>query len=308
MKIRPLSKRSARTGTGSGYERIIKFSLVAAGVIVLATGGAWLYVQHNDPDRLFWAMMNNNLSTQAVSRTALQDDGQQKVRQVTEAQTSPDALANGQTTIVQGGEQGATAITESIGTPTADYVRYTKVETSQKGADGAPLDFSGVLNVWGVSKSEDGTTSGQLYNEAVLGLFPVGSLTASQRKALIGQMKDTNAYTFMLDKTERHGARVTYIYNVKINPVAFVSVLKQFASDMGLNQLKNVDPNQYSSTQPIDVQVSIDNLSRQMTRVSYSDGYRVETLSGYGSLKPLQQPPTKTISVDELQYRLQSVQ
>lgn len=302
----PKFKRSQNSA--SKRANPIKLVLYAAIVMFVVSGLSLWYVTANSSDNVFWGMVNNNLQTAAYTRSSSQDDGQQKAEQITEAQTSPQQLANGRTTITQYGDTSARVVTESIGTPYADYVRYTQVETSQKNEQGKSLDFSQLINVWGKSEAGDGATNGQLFNESVLGIVPMGRISAPQRQELIAAMKAKNVYQFVAIESQRHGLRTTYTYDVKVNPVPYIEVLKQFARDMGLNQLESIDPNQYKSTQPIGVGLKVDSLSHQLLELSYGAGSRTEKMSSYGSLKKLQSPPTDTISIDELQYRLQSVQ
>lgn len=288
----------------------LNFIMYAAVVVLLASAWAWWYHIQTNPDRLFWGMIQNNLSATGFARTVVQDEGEQKLRQVVEVRTAPLNLANSQSVITQGDPVTTKVITESIGTPTTDYIRYADIQTTQKGQSGKDLDFSKVENVWGMSEADTGTTSGQLYNESVLGVIPFGNLSASQQKSLIKQMKDNSVYKVELANVQRNGwlQRPAYTFNVEINPVAYIGALKAFAKSTGLTHLETVDPSQYKSTQPVTVQATVDGWSRQLMQVSYGGGARIEKFTGLNSIKPLQTPPRETIPIGELQARLQTVQ
>lgn len=305
----PLSTPPLTDGASRSQKLLFRL-LIAAGVFMfIVSGAAWAYLSINNSDKIFWGAMRNNLQTTSFVRSSFQGDEFQSVDQVTLTQTSPELLANGRTTISQAGENAATAVTETIGTPFADYVRYERIETGQTDSDDAPPDFSELTSLWGKNGDESsGLTTGQLVNESVLGIIPFGYVPADQRSELLHLIRDTNVYTVAHVGTEGSGVRKTFVYRVTVDPVAYVSALKEFAAAIGLNHLSDVDPSQYSSVESIVVDVRIDNLSRHIKEIAYSGGVRSEKISGYGIITPLQQPPTETISMQELQYRLQTVQ
>jgi len=288
-----------------------KFILTLAGLIVAGTFVAWQYHNVTNVDRVFWGMVDQNLTTAAYSRHTTQKSGAQSVDQVIETQTSPRQVVYSQTVFEQTGVDSATAITENIGTPTHDYVRYKSIATSQKGADGQPLDFSKVLGVWGVTDTPaKGQTVGQQYNQAVLGIIPTGNLTLAQRQELVAQMKQSGAYEYKILETTRTWpfGRPTYTMQVTVKPVAYISVLKTFAGFVGLNHLEDINPQDYASAQQLSFTVSVDGWTHQMTRTDQSQGAKSEAITSRNLRKEMPAVPTDAISVDELQSRLQAVQ
>lgn len=305
----PLSTPSLIDGTRRS-QKFLFVALIAAGVFMfIVSGAAWAYLSINNSDKIFWGAIRNNLQTTSFVRSSFQGDEFQSVEQVTRTQTSPELIAIGSTTISQSGDNAATAVTETIGTPFADYVRYERIETGQTDAQGNTPDFSEITGLWGKNGDETaGLTTGQLVNESVLGIIPYAYVPADRRAELLSLIKDTDVYTAVHVGTEGSGIRKTYVYKVTVNPVAYVTALKAFAAAIGLNHLSDVDPSQYASVEPIVVDVHIDNLSRQIKEIVYSGGVRTEKISGYGIISPLKQPPTEAISMQELQYRLQTIQ
>jgi hypothetical protein len=288
----------------------IRFIVYVAVLILLASGFAWLYHVQNSPDKVFWGMIRNNLNTTGFSRTIVQDEGEQRLEQVIDVRTQPYHLANSRSTITQGQPATTKVVTESIGTPLRDYVRYAQIQTSQKSSSGKDLDFSNVTNVWGMAETQGTATNGQLYNESVLGVIPFGNLPAARQNALIKQMKDSGAYKYDVASIERTGIfrRPRYVFNVQIDPAAYIATLKAFAKDIGLTHLETLDPAQYESAQPVMIQLTTDGWSRELTEVSYGGGSRIEKFGSFNSLKSLQQPPMEAIPISELQARLQTIQ
>lgn len=288
-----------------------KFIVSAALIVAIATFVAWQYHNTTNADRVFWGMVDENLQTSAYSRNTVQKSGSQSVTQVIQTATSPNQRIYSQTVFEQTGVDSATAVTENIGTPTEDYVRYNSIVTSQKSTDGGPLDFSNVVGKWAAAGSSvDGGTTGQQYNQAVLGIIPTGNLSAADRRAIIKTMKDQGTYQYTVVETKRTWpfGRPNYTFQVTVNPVGYINSLKQFASIVGLNHLEQVQSADYASSQKMTFIVSVDGWTHQMTRADQNQGARSETVSGRNLKKTLPSAPTETIPVDELQSRLQSVQ
>lgn len=283
----------------------VKFIVWLAVVIFIGAFGAWQYYNTTDPDRVFWGMVDNNMQTSAYTRHTQQKSGGQSVDQVFETATSPQHTLFSDTVFVQSGVDAARAVTENIGTPTSDYVRYTSIQTAKE------LDFKNVLGVWGVTEPQvAGQTSGQLYNQAVLGIIPTGNISASERREILKIMHEQNAYTYKLVETKRSlpFGRPTYTMQVTVNPVGYITALKQFASYIGLNHLEEINPQEYAGAQKLSFTVVVDGWTHQMTATGQDGGAKTEVISGRNSKKQLPDAPTNTIPVDELQQKLQSVQ
>jgi hypothetical protein len=282
-----------------------KFIVVFALLVVIGTFGVWQYHNTTNVDRVFWGMVDNNMQTSAYSRHTSQKSGAQSVDQVLETATTPQHRLFSDSIFVQTGVDSARAVTENIGTPTSDYVRYTDIETAQK------LDFKEVLGVWGVTESQvPGQTTGQLYNQAVLGIIPTGNLTAAQRREIVKIMHEKNAYTYTLVNTTRSlpFGRPTYTMQVVVNPVGYISALKQFAGYVGLNHLTQVNPADYEKANKLSFSVSIDGWTHQIISTNENSGGKTEIITGRNMRKVLPEAPTNAIPVDELQQKLQSIQ
>lgn len=276
-------------------------------VVVLGVN-AWYSAIYTDPRRVFNAMIENSLTTSSVTKQITQGDDSQSLNQTTHLQVGDEHVVRGITFLSQKGLASAEVVTESIGTPTTDYVRYKSIDTDQKGTEGNELDFSEVVGAWGESPGA-GQTTGELYNETTLGVIPFGNVHSSeQREALMRLVSDMDVYKVeYANVTEvTHNGRPVYEYTVKVLPEDYVTYLKAYASAVGLTHLQNVNPAQYANAEPIEFTVQVDVLSRRLAGIIYSNG-RQEQYISYGGYVPVSKP-AQTISVDELQNRIQSVQ
>lgn len=285
---------------------------VAGAVILLVSGYLWWSKVYLNPQRVFWSTVNNSLSTKGVTTELDQSAQGSSLKQIVQMELGTTNMAHSLTTLNQGNTE---VKTEIIGTSEADYTRYRSIKTDQKNAEGKSLDVSKVVGVWSKSddtqQTETQSSGHQLFAQAVLGIglpvgsvpMPIGEVSPGQREDLVREMKSENMYTISKDvKKERKAGRLLYTYDVKIQTILYVRLMKEFARDLGLHELDAVDPNTYQSAQPISVKLTVDAYSHQLVSVDSGQGY-TQTYSGYGL--PLKASiPKNPISTQELQKRL----
>jgi hypothetical protein len=289
--------------------------LYALGIaILLVSAWLWWTMVHLSPERVFWGMVENSLSTRGVTIETTQSSEQSKARQLVQMELGPTGRAHSLTTLVQGNTE---INTEIIGTRDADYTRYRAIKTDQKNAAGKPLDISKVLNLWSrsddIAQSATQSSGHQLLAQAVLGIglpvgavpVPIGEVTPKQRQNMLQQIRDQGVYeiTFGDAKKERKDGRLLYTYDVKIQTILYVRLMKDFAKNLGLSELDQVDPNSYQSAQPLEVKLTVDAHSRQLVGVDNGMAGYKQAYSGYG-LPINVDLPKDPISSSELQQRL----
>jgi hypothetical protein len=282
--------------------------IVTAGIIVLviAVWGWWHYV-YSSPANTFDRMLSTMLSTYSVTKHTEEGSAAsgQSLDQTVQLITTPAHQVQGRNIVNQGDTQ---ITTENIGTSKFDYVRYTDIQTAQKNSKGNNFDFSSVLNIWGVSEMHPDTATGQLYGQNIFGVVPIGNLSGTQRRILLDEIdgKDIYKVDYAKLKHEMRNGRPTYTYNVTVDAVPYVQMLKNFARTIGVIQLEQVDPNQYKDTPALTFQMVVDVWSAELLEVQFSDSGRIERYDSYGA-STLMPEPTDTIPVIELQTRLQSL-
>ncbi len=255
-------------------------------------------------------MIANSLNLNGVTREVVQTNNGQEVSQRIQLSFGSNPAVRAVTKLTE--EAGnTTVITESLGTPTRDFVRYNSIKTTQTKQNGDPLDFASVLGIWGgdTADTEQNVTNGELYNEAVLGVVPFGRLAQAQRDDLIKLIDDEEVYEVDFAKTERklENRRPRYTYEVAVDPEKYVKLLKRFGEHAGLNHLGPLDPANYADADKLGFKFTVDVWSRQLVNVFYGSGERQENLSGYNAAKNVA-IPADAISIDELQQRLQELQ
>lgn len=292
--------------------RITPTNLIVAALVILAGAGvyAWWQFSYTNPTKVFNRMVANNLATPSVTKSSTQATNGQSLEQTAILVTSPKQYVASQSTLTQGeGDQASKIVTETLAFPTEEYTRYLSITTAQKSASGKPYNFDKILNLWGKTTTADAESGGpQTFNQTVLGIVPVGTLSASQRKQLMSYIKKNDVFGIdngKVTKTWKNN-RLVYTYEGSVKPIPYVTMLKGFAHSVGLRQLDGVDPQQYKDSAPIAFTLDVDVISGQMTSVKYTDSERTETYSAYG-YRPVVKIPDNSVPITELQNRLQQI-
>lgn len=280
----------------------------AGTALLLICSIVWWFTVYIGPKHVFWSMINNSLATSSVVTQTTQTSGTDQLKQIIHIDTAAADKARSLTSL----KQGKTEIrTEIIGTKDADYTRYVSIKSDTK------TDTSALQNIWAKSDDTAQTTtqaSGhQLYAQATLGIglplgsvpVPVGNLTGQQRETLYDSIRTQNIYTpdFSKVKKERKDGRLLYTYDVKIQTVLYVGMMKTFAKALGLHELDAASPNSYQDTPALTASLTVDALSHQLVRVNFANLGYSQVYGSYGL--PLDvKIPQQTITNVELQKRL----
>jgi hypothetical protein len=298
----------------NGVMKRALFAAYGLGCLLLVVSG-WFWWDKilTNPTRVFYGMVDQGLATSSVTLRTMQDNGQTKAKQTVSYQTSPSYVAMSWSTLQQ--DNAGTVVTQIIGTPSADYARYTKIEVKNAPAGTILPDYSKIINKW--VKTSETKTDGlqvnaqrqQLYAQAVVGLglpiggmpVPLGNLPRDQRATLVKQIKKDDMYGIAkakVTKTKLNG-RLTYVYETKIKTASYVQFMKKFAKNEGLKELEEIDAQAYKSAQPLAVKMTVDVRAHRLVSVEQANG-ATQTYENYDV--PLKvELPKNTITNEQLQ-------
>jgi hypothetical protein len=282
---------------------------LAATLLLVLTLFVWWQFVRNDPERTFEAMLNNSLRTSSVTRTIRQQSGLQQLEQTIYFQNQPEPIANSITEIRQTGSVTANVVTESIGLPQTDFVRYVQIQTSQEAEGGGQLDYGDVENIWGKDEVTGESSLAELYGDSALGVIPMANLNQQQRAALLQTIEELNVYDIDYNTVEKftENGRQYYGYTVGVNPQSYVRMLQEYARYVGLTQLEGLDTDQFSGSPVLTFNIAVDVLTQRLYTLNTAGGERQERFGSYGVVREVE-IPEETISVQELQSRVQQVQ
>jgi hypothetical protein len=311
QKVTPA--KAKRVGLHTMYgRRAVSRILTVAALLLLLSGWLWWQYIYQSPQNVFAAMLQNGLSSPGVTKTVNQTSQDGSLKAVTQLAFGSQNYAHSVSTVSQPGtgSQEQSVTTETIGTLSAQYVRYSNINTGVRN-DGKKPDFSKVQDVWGKADVDSSAppSSNRMLVEGIIGTVPVANLSASQRQELLKLINDNKVYAtdYAVIKKKEAG-RNLYVYSVKINPQAYIKMLQTFTAQVGLGAVDGLDSASYANAQPINADFSVDPVSHQLVKISYKDGSdRVETYESYGAV-PNINLPTNPIPLAELQQRVQQIQ
>jgi hypothetical protein len=286
--------------------KALSLSIVAIVILAIA-GTAWWRHVYNSPRRVFEGMLRNNLSTASVTRSSLSNDQSEPVQKDEQLSFVPPISSRTLVTIDQKSAGDATKVrTESVGTLTNDYSRYLTINTSQKGTTGKPLDYQKIIGLWGRSDAASGTP--QYFQQASLGIIPFANLAPETRDDVVAAMLNKKVFTvnYAAVHPKKLNHKSALVIPVTINPVAYIGVLKTIVKAGGMGNTDALRAEDYQDSQPISVNLTVDKLSRQLMEVEYASTGQKEEYSAYGLTTPTALPD-RTISLDDLQQRIQEV-
>ncbi|MBW3568976.1 hypothetical protein KY385_02490 [Candidatus Parcubacteria bacterium] len=281
-------------------------AVVAAVILLGASGWAWWTKIVINPERVLDDAVANSLQTTSVTRQVLQDDGNQRVNQISYLSFYPPTItAESSTELSQKGRQRqeTTITTETIGTTNIDLVRYSSVE-GEENLPGAE-NFEKLIGVW-AKREADPAKGGQatFLNESLFSIVPVGNLKPEARQQLLTLMNQKRLYEFESAERKVENYRPVYVYQLSIKPADLIEVLSRYAELTGATDPRQFNPESYANAPRVAVEVMVDIVNRQILKVRYGSSDRTENYSGYNLYRPIKFPED-TITIEELQQRLQ---
>lgn len=289
-----------------------KISAIGAGLVLVALliGSGWIAWTKVvvDPDKVLSGAIENSLRTNSVTRTVDQQQPSNGVEQVSYISFyQPDPYTNTRTVLTQDvvGGDDATVVTETYGLNDVDYVRY--VSANGIGGEDGTGGLGDLIGTWAKRNANiDAAEITTFFNEGLFGIFPFGNLSSEARSQLLDQINEKNLYSYTTAEKMFDNKRLVYVYRLNINTADLVEVIRNYMVLSGNGDASQLNLAEYQNAPPIQVQVTVDIMSRQIVEIVYPQN-RVETFSGYGLYRPLDLP-TETVPIDDLQERVRQTQ
>lgn len=290
---------------------LIVWLFVLASLIFAGGLYGWYQYIHKSPYRVFWGMVDNNLRTFGVTRTYKQENPGISLEQNLRLVLGANNAAVGVTNIKQTYESGQKTeiTTEVVGTPKANFARYTKINTEQKLTKPAKANLLELKDIW--SKEELGRpdqVSQSVFSEAAYFVtVPYANISQKNRSDIVGFMKSNTVYD--IDFKDAHevtkNGKKAVAYKVKINVTKHLEMLKKLDSIMGLKQLDEVGAPPGNSP-PVEVRMFVGIDSRQLLSVDYVGANRTENFSSFGA-RVNTDLPKADITRSQLEQKLQNL-
>lgn len=290
-------------------QQLLTVWVFALGLLVLLGSlFAWYQYVHRSTYGVFWDTIDNNLNINGVTRTIEQQNNGADFNQKLQISLGAENVARGITTVTQPSAEGNTVVvSETVGTPTENFVRYVDVNVAGSGT--APADVASIKNVW----SREPLTQGGQLNQSILaeGLFssfPLARLNQPQRQEVVQFMKDNKVYSvdYKNAKEVSRGGKQGFEYVVVVDLPGYIATLKMIDTMMGLKQLESVDPSAYEGAEPAELTVVNSINGRQLLEVTYNGSSRKEKYSAYGARINVAIPEAYLLR-SELEQKVQTI-
>jgi hypothetical protein len=283
--------------------------LTVAVALLLASGGLWAYTVDQSPSHVFADMLRSNLSTTGVTRILQQQGSGLDVSQYTQLTLGSQPTAHALTFFNQ---NGGSIVTEEVSNRANDYVRYKKIVATSKSRSGKVIDTSGLVGKWaklGADGSLGSSVTAGLFDQALLGVLPIGNLSTAGRQQLLTYINGNSIFSFDTSKVKKLilNGRPIYQYDVSVKPAVYVALMQQFGKMVGATEYANLNPSDYSGASILHITISVDRSSHTLAQVYQSATRHTETYTGFGISAPVAMP-TATLTTKQLEDRITSLQ
>jgi hypothetical protein len=276
--------------------------LIVFGIAVTLIVGLelWYIKIYSNPERVFWNMIDNNLSTEGFTRETKQPVCVPNADSTNIIQTSFTPTFN--VRCITHIEQGNIKLKiETIGDVTADYERYVKVET--EGDKTSEDKYSKIYDMWLKNNGNEKATA-NLYSQLLNSPVLFANLKYQQKKELSESLRKVYIVDYKNVVKERSGLKQEYVFSAQIPLKNFTAAEKIYAKKLNLPIADQINPESYSDESRVSVKLRVDVISRHLMDIEFQN--IKEKYSGYGISKNIN-IPNKTVSITELQNAFQSI-
>ena len=269
-------------------------------LLIISSVAYWKYVVNN-PDRVFEAMLKNSLQTKSLTKTIGQEEQGDSNNQTIVLKFSPSVGVASKYDLQKGqGEQYVGTQTNVIGTKTADYIQYSKIESSQV----SEAKKKDIVGVWAKVGDEKSGQKPSVFNDALFGVILFGDLGDNTASSIVSQLTSSDVYGIDKYSTTFSGGRLVGNFSIKLKPKNLVDSIKYYAQQTGYASAEGLGAEGVSN-EPISLDITIDLVSRQVKEISFAGGQRIEKYGSFGQFNGIT-VPNNPISFSELSTRLQS--
>jgi hypothetical protein len=312
------SRRPARSGSLAGPSERAKAQLkrsmlsmprlsrpVVLGISLLVLLAAlWLLYSrvYNSPQRVFAAMISNNLSVNGVTRVVGQPvclSSSATALNIVEINYFPKLQARCITEVNDSTTNPPALVSvESVGTKTADYEHYASIH--RQGV--SPAKYTAAYSIW--LKNGVGGSTQQLLVKSLFNPVLFGDIQPPRRAQIVKQLRQAYAVDNSRIQKTRQSGRTVYGYNVTVNLAKFSRAWNSYISYYGYGGAYLIAAGTYTPDKQLYINIQVDALSRQVRAVNFQGV--TEAYGAYGISQPLP-IPGKTYSPKILQNTLNSI-
>lgn len=265
------------------------------GLVVLILAVTIYYTKiYSNSQRTFWAMIDNNLATNGVTKQTSQQGLAGSTDSITQLVFNPAARVHYIKKVTDKSTKPSSHLTlEGIGTTQADYQRYSFIDRP-----GSAANYSSIYGLWLKGDQPN------LFGNTVFGAVLFGNLRQPQRTDVVNKLRD--AYVVELDTKNNQNSLRTHIYNITVVLQKYALAARAYAQAMGLPNANRITPDAYQPNARAQLTLSVDIPSRQITKIEYKTPKITEIYLSYG-VPSVVNLPVKTVNNQQFQSALSSI-
>ena len=280
------------------------FLVLTAVFLVLSASAYCLNIlTHHDAEKTYWQAFASTMQLSGVTCTVRKEEGGQKSTQRISLDLASGSRAKTISTLNAG---SSTVTTEDITTDKADYIRYRAINANK---NGKPIDASNIIDIW-AKQERDKSGVLSLYETTVTGgcALPLANLDDAKQQRLLTILKKGAVYQTDFEKSVWHWRfdEPVRTYTVTVDPIAFVTFMKQVTDATGSKALDDVSIASFRDKKPEKFIFTIGVNTTHIKEIHYQDNKASFKFSAFDS-RPDTTVPNKTVSALQLQQRLQEL-
>jgi hypothetical protein len=308
-KKKPTPSRSpARAGRNSTSvekmqlslkQRILSRAFIAIGaafigaLIIIFLSVLWFNKIYADPQHVFWTAIKGSLATQSITKDSLRSGRTSTSQEFTTVVFSPDIRVHDVKQITDATTRPASKLTlETIATATTDYQHYSHIERPRSHT--TQRDYQKIYDAWLKNGGQEGSR-GQITGNTLFGAVLFGDFNSATRGKLYNELRDSYQVDFSNVNKQAGMSRRVYTYHVTVPLNKYAAAARDYALALNLPLADQINPSNYRSTDKLSVNITVDVLSREITKIEYINQGFSETYSGQGNAVNIQLP-AKTVS------------
>lgn len=272
---------------------MIIFGALAAAIIIIFLVVLWFNKIYADPEHVFWTTINAGLATQSVTKNSVRSSGNSSNLEITAISFAPKLRLHDVKQIIDSSTRPSSKLTlETVASASTDYQRYSHIE--RPNLKKTQKDYQKVYDAWLKNGGQEGA-AGQLAGNAVFGGVLFGDFNSADRGQIFNDLR--KAYLVDFASVNKKGGihRRVYIYHAVVPLSKYAVAARDYAKALDLPLARQIDPSHYQPADQLNLNITVDVLSREVKKIEYvSQGFS-ESFSGQGNNLNIELPQ-KTVS------------
>lgn len=284
-------------GQNPKYNLDQKRSIIVLSIIAVIS--VWLFIISffNSKERVFWASINNNLSTSSITREVDQHQPGLIAKRTLFARSGSEfgVVANINIQQQAPNKKTTNVETENITTPKLNIARYKRVGLETKGENNSPIEYNNFKNKW-FTQSTNKDQNLEIIADGlglspgvVAGTPPFVLLSNDQKSAVFDNFKVAYKPDLSTVQATTFNNKDVYKFQVSVDVYSYLLGLNKIRKNMGFKEL-SLNPEDFKQNEPFNIQIIVGVSTRQIYEVTDANSRTKEVFKNHGLDKSIKLP------------------